>query len=71
MLGWRSSQSHLAVDEAAVRPTGVQISHPAHRRDRLDGSVAERFLGKKEVSGPIPDLGSALSISFLPQIVYN
>lgn len=28
-LGWRSSQSHLAVDEAAVRPTGVQISHPA------------------------------------------
>jgi hypothetical protein len=29
LLGWRSSQSHLAVDEAAVRPTGVQISYPA------------------------------------------
>jgi hypothetical protein len=32
MLSWRSSQSHLAVDEAPGRATGVQISHSAQAR---------------------------------------
>ena len=42
MLGWRSSQSHLAVDEAAVRPTGVQISHPAPK----SLLIAQKLLAK-------------------------
>ena len=28
-LGWRSSQSHVTVDHAPGRATGVQISHSA------------------------------------------
>lgn len=36
MPSWRSSQSHLAVDEAAVRPTGVQISHSAQTERMAD-----------------------------------
>ena len=83
-LGWRSSQSHLAVDQTPARATGVQISPPAptsnvagqprwlssakggqgpsklllSSRNCLDSSVAERFLGKKEVVSPILTQGS-------------
>ena len=61
VLGWQSGQMRLAVDEVPLRLRGFE-SLPQHHCADI-AQLAERILGKNEVPGSTPGVGSTESNS--------
>ena len=59
MLGWWSGQTHVSVKDA---PYGYASPNLAPSTLADVAQLVERILGKNEVSGSIPDVGSKVKI---------